>query len=530
MIALLTILWSIVIIKAIFFWLYLWQLKEYHLKRFIDHFRTEKGKRIIFNPLQLFKIALLPALYFNQLLWLLAFSYGIEFIFFAVKVAKKSVKKPVFTAKAVGLLVIALALFGGFIFILQKTAKPLFWLVLADILSPFLISGIVLALQPMTVLARSRILDMAKVKRAGLKNLKVIGITGSYGKTSTKEILKIILEQKFKVLTTKEHQNSEIGISHCILDELKPEHQVFICEMGAYDKGKIRQVANIVQPRIGVVTGVNEQHLALFGSMENLMSAEGGIELTNALPENGVLILNEDSALIQNAKRWDKYQNDNVKIKIKLCSAKQKTDLWAENIVVEKDWLYFKVCDKAGGSADFKINLVGRHNIENVLLAAAVAKELGMSLSEITAACKKIKPGQGAMKLFRKEGSADIIDSTYSANPDGVITSLEHLKFWPGKKIIIMPCLIELGPAAKEVHEKIGRKIGQVCDFAVITTKDWFEEIRKTAVVGGMKPENIIFSESSKEILEKIKSYCQPESIILLEGRLPQKLKELLKI
>ena len=531
--------------KIALFYIYLWQLKEYHWGRFIDHFRTEKGKRLIFHPLKIAKILVFfsywPLAYFRiASVWLaLIFTiYALEFFMVLRDCNNRNLKKPVFTLKTwfftgiISLIFLAILIYTFILdnFIIGIPLIPILALLLIDILSPIIVSVIILLFQPLAIIYRLIAIIRAKRKRLKFKGLTVIGITGSYGKTSTKEILKIILEQKFKVLATKEHQNSEIGISRCVLDELKPEHQVFICEMGAYDKGKIRQVANIVQPRIGVVTGVNEQHLALFGSMENLMSAEGGIELTNALPENGVLILNEDSALIQNAKRWDKYQNDNVKIKIKLCSAKQKTDLWAENIVVEKDWLYFKVCDKAGGSADFKINLVGRHNIENVLLAAAVAKELGMSLSEITAACKKIKPGQGAMKLFRKEGSADIIDSTYSANPDGVITSLEHLKFWSGKKIIIMPCLIELGSAAKEVHEKIGGKIGQVCDFAVITTKDWFEEIKKAAVVGGMKPENIIFSESSKEILEKIKPYCQPESIILLEGRLPQKLKELLKI
>ena len=125
------------------------------------------------------------------------------------------------------------------------------------------------------------------------------------------------------------------------------------------------------------------------------------------------------------------------------------------------------------------------------------------------------------MKLVRSPAlhKADIIDSGYSANPDGVMAALEHLKLWQGKKVVVMPCLIELGPAAKEVHQRIGRKIAEVCDLGIITTKDWFEEIEKTAVAAGMKPKNIIFSESSKEILEKIKPYCQPESIILLEGR-----------
>ncbi|MDP2930824.1 MAG: UDP-N-acetylmuramoyl-tripeptide--D-alanyl-D-alanine ligase, partial [bacterium] len=348
-------------------------------------------------------------------------------------------------------------------------------------------------------------------------------------KTSTKEILKTILEQKFKILATKEHQNSEIGNSSCILDELKSEHQVFICEMGAYDKGKIKEVASIARPQIGVVTGINEQHLALFGSMENLMSAEGGLELAENLPQNGVMILNGNNEIIQNTRyKIPAFAKASAgKQNTRYCSTKKETDLWAKNIIIEKEALSFTVCDKAGDSADFKINLVGRHNIENVLLAAAVAKEVGMSLPEIAAACEKIRPEQGAIKLSRKEGGADIIDSSYSANPDGVLTALEHLKLWSGKKVIIMPCLIELGPVAKKAHQKIGRKIGEICDLAIITTKDWFEEIKKSAIEAGIDPENIIFSENLKGILEKIKPFLQPENVILLEGRLP---KELLKI
>ena len=202
------------------------------------------------------------------------------------------------------------------------------------------------------------------------------------------------------------------------------------------------------------------------------------------------------------------------------------------SLAIEKEALSFTVCNKAGDSADLKINLIGRYNIENILLAAATAEELGISLSEIAAACEKIRSEQGAIKLSRKEGGADIIDSSYSANPDGVLTVLEHLKLWPGKKVIVMPCLIELGPAAKKVHEKIGSKIGQICDLAIITTKDWFKEIKKSAIkaeIDPTDPENIVFLENREEIIEKIKPFLQPENVILLEGRGPIKSNDLLE-
>ncbi len=535
----LSLLWLSREIKTVFFYIYLWQLKEYHLLRFLDHFRTDKGKRLLFHPWKIAKILLFLALtgffFFPETaelidhVWLsalLLLYFGEALVFFK-GIAGKTFKKPVLTLKAVFLTLLCL----GFILLailatniaFSNNFKGFLFAILAlDILSPVLISFLILMFQPLTVIWRQIVINKAKKKRGELKNLIVIGITGSYGKTSTKEFLATISSEKFMVLKTKENQNSEMGISRCILDELKPDHRVFICEMGAYDKGKIKEVAGIAQPQIGVITGVNEQHLALFGSMKNLISGEGGKELIESLPDNGTAILNEDSTLIQNSK--GKIQNYNLKVKIKFCSAKQKTDFWAENITVEKDWLYFRVCERIGESADFKVNLVGRQNIENILLATACAKELGMTLPEIAKACEKIISDQGAMKLVRSPAlhKADIIDSGYSANPDGAIAALEHLKLWSGKKVVIMPCLIELGPAAKEVHQRIGRKIAEVCDLGIITTKDWFEEIKTAALNAGMKPGNIIFSENSHEIFNEIKEFNSPENVILLEGRVPQ--------
>ena len=547
--------------KIAFFYVYLWQLKEYHWGRFIDHFRTEKGRRLIFHPIKIIKFAIFLSYWLVAisnsiaLIWLSLVSiiYGLEFLKTLKDFNKRTLKKPVFTPKALFLLIAISLIFSMILiytflneiiltnFINGLSINPIFILLLVDIISPIIISGFILALQPLSVIYRLIVIAKAKKKRLEFKNLIVIGITGSYGKTSTKEFLKTILEQNFRILATKEHQNSEIAIARCILNDLKSEHQIFICEMGAYNKGKIKEVCNIIKPNIGIITGVNEQHLALFGSKENLISAEGGIELAESLPKNGTLIINWNNETIRNTKyKTPSFAKDSAgRQNIRYCSTNEKIDIWTENIKIEKNWLYFKVCDKAGDNADFKINFIGGQNIENILLASACAKELKMTLIEIAKACEKIQTKQSTMKLIQsptlngfQSRTFDIIDSTYSINPNGIMAALEHLKLWSGKKVIIMPCLIELGPTAKEIHQKVGKKIGETCDLAIIITKDWFEEIKKTAIITGIDridPENIVFLENSKEILEKIKPYCQPESVILLEGRLPQKLIETLK-
>lgn len=531
---LLAIFWFIRQTKAILFWLYLWQLKEYHIGRFIDHFRTQKGKRIFLNFLFIFKIFLIflivlsqpghlfPESFLLKALFLVIFSiYLLEVFKFFFDFSQKRFLKPVFTKKIIFLfsLNFFFLLFYLFIFF-TKNLSFLFYLLLFDIFTPALSSGILISFQPLSAFFRARIIKKAIKKREKFKDLLVVGITGSYGKTSTKEFLAKILEEKFpgKVLKTKEHQNSEIGISQCILNDLNENHKFFIVEMGAYNKGGIKLLTKIVKPKIAILTGVNEQHLVLFGSMENLISAEGGKELIESLPEDGLVIFNGENKVLRKIYRETKLRKKIVGIN------KKDFDLWANNVKVKKETLIFQVFSKEGDFADFNLNLIGVQNIENILLAACCAKSLGMNLKEISKASERIKQEQSGVRLIKSKEGLNIIDSTYSANPNGVISHLEYLKLWEGKKVIVMPCLIELGKASKEIHKRIGKKIGEVCDLAIIVTKDYFKEIKEGA------GEKAIFLENPKEIFEKIRKFSQPEDIILLEGRLPKNLIELFNL
>ncbi len=491
----LAIFWFIRTTKSLLFWLYLWQLKEYHLGRFLDHFQTEKGKGLLLNKLLFLKIVLVLFLFYYFFLFpfeirifaillfpvLLALLYFGEICFIFKNLFHRRLKGPVLTKKtavliSTGLIVQILFLYFLFqdigIYYLERFA---FGLLVFDILTPVIVSAIVLFSQPLTVLLRNQIIKKAERKRREFKNLLVIGITGSYGKTSTKEFLAAILAERFKTLKTKENQNSEMGISQCILQELKPEHEIFICEMGAYNRGGIKLLCDIVKPKIGIITGVNEQHLATFGSMENLLSAEGGKEMIDSLPKDGVVFFNAKNKYCQ-----ELYQKTGI-----------------------KKFLY-------GQEAKFP----GGENIEGVRV---VARELGMNEEEISRAVEKIENKWPGIKIKKRANGLNIIDASYSANPTGVMAHLDYLKTWPGRKIIIMPCLIELGSASKRVHQEIGKKIGEVCDLAIIITKDRFKEIKQGAP-------GALFIENPKEILEKIKNFCKKGDIILLEGRVPKQL------
>ena len=534
--------WFLRTTKAVLFWIYLWQLKEYHTGRFLDHFRTEKGKNLFINPLFLFKVFLAIAFIAGLdllPLFILFFIYLLEAVKVFFDLLGSKLKKPVFTKKtillvSVGLAVEFLIIFNIFIYTnfgdVEKSPLIIFLFLIFDILLPIIISITVLIFQPLAVLGRNQIIKKAKAKRAIFKDLLVIGITGSYGKTSVKEFLATILSEKFKVLKTEKHQNSEVGISGCILNNLKPEHEIFICEMGAYNKGGIKLLCEIAKPKIGILTGINEQHMATFGSRENIIKTK--YELIESLPIDGVGIFNgndEETAELylktELKKRIFSYQS--------LISGEQP-DIWIRDVETQKDFIDFRIQAK-DELVNFKVNLLGKQNIDNILLAVLAARELEMSFEEISKALEKIKPEQSGMIIRKGFNNINIIDATYSANSDGVISHLEYLQLWGGQKIIIMPCLIELGKASKEVHKKIGQKIGQVCDLAIITTKDRFEELKSGATEGtslperqGIKKENILFIENPRKIFEKIKIFTKPDDIILLESRVPKKIINLL--
>jgi len=541
MLFLLSILWLIRETKAILFYLYLWQLKEYHIGRFLDHFRTEKGKRLIFNSLNLLKILLISGFFIFPFYFpfILVALYTLEVAKALTDFFQKRLKKPVLTKKTVFLILAALLLEILFIFANWFRLTPSFalWLLIFDIFTLAIASGITLIFQPLVVLGRNQIIKKAKKKRDDFKNLLVIGITGSYGKTSTKEFLATILSEKFKVLKTAEHQNSEVGVSLCILNDLKPEHEIFIVEMGAYNRGGIKLLCDIVKPKIGVLTGINEQHMATFGSLENIIKAkyelieslprsESESSLLRGLPENGLAIFNGDNDYCY--ELYKKTKKPKKVYSLQSTISNLPVDLYTSSIAVNREFLSFKVIDKNGESAIFKANLLGEQNISNILASAVCAKELGMTLEEITKACQKIESWQGGVELKKGINGLNIIDATYSANPDGVISHIDYLKIWPGKKVIIMPCLIELGKVSKRIHKEIGKKIGEVCDLSIITTREHFQEIGEGATEKGLKGENILFTENPKEIFEKIKNFCSHGDVVLLESRMPSQLINLL--
>ena len=539
--------WFFKEIKSFLFWTYLWQLKNYHIGRFLAHFDTYSGKKIFGNWIAYLKYLIFITLFlmmgssnytypepFNSylvgyslyivgLIPLLFLIYLLEGFSAITGILRKRIKTPQITSKISFLLPIIFIPLGVITVVFARLfindyLNPSKWIsfdlipfamsILSfDILTPLIVSFIILLFQPITVFMRNRMIKKAIKKRKSLENLLVIGITGSYGKSSTKEFLKFILSKEFKVVSTEKNENSEVGISQCILNQVKEDDEVFICEMGAYNRGGIKFLCDISKPKIGILTGINNQHLSTFGSQKNIVKAK--FELIDSLPMEGLAVLNWDSELVK----------DNFKSSINSIrySVLGKQDIWAEDIKGGKEGISFKLLFKTGESYDLNLNINGVQNVPNILAAVAVAKKLGMETESIVERLKEIDSSIGGMK-FKKFNGFDVVNATYSSNFNGIISHLDYLKNWEGKKILVMPCLIELGSDGRKAHQEIGKKIGEVCDLAIITSKDYLKDLRR----GGAK--NVVFMDNGEKIFKKICSFAKEGDVVLLESRVPLKL------
>lgn len=501
-------IWFFKIIKDILFWLYLWQLKNYHVGRFLAHFKTEGGKKIITNWFFVFVFALIVRFYTEYSI-VFIFIYLLYCFYGFISLILRRFKNPEFTKKILFLVFFIFYFLGLILFFSISNLKEIIFienitlllLLIIDLLIPLFVSLIVLFFQPITVILRNRIINKARKKREKLENLLTIGVTGSFGKSSVKEFLKIILSESFNVVSTKDNNNSEIGISETILKDVNEKHEIFICEMGAYNKGGIKLLCSIAKPKIGIITGINSQHLATFGSQKNIIEAK--FELIGCLPKEGLAVLNWQSELVKNGFKRD------------IANIKYGEDIYADNIKIEKDNVSFRACFKTGKSIKIEANVIGSQNIINLLCAIAVAKKLGMELKEIAAAISKIKNNN-----FYSKKNTDIINFTYSSNPASVLAHLDHLKTWKGKKILIMSCLIELGKESKNVHKNIGQKIEESCDLAIITTKECFKQL---------KTKKAVFINNPNEIYDMVRANSSFDSVVLLEGRVNEKIINLLK-
>lgn len=318
-----------------------------------------------------------------------------------------------------------------------------------------------------------------KIRKA--KNLLVIGITGSYGKTSTKEYLAEILSVRFKVLKTEKSKNSAIGISEVILKSLKNDTEIFIVEMGAYKKGEIAGMSRIVRPQIGIITAINPQHQDLFGTIETTMEAK--YELISGLTGKRTAIFNADDSRVLEMSRWAKDKGVSV-----LYYSKNKNDL-DKNFVFQAvgseadiDGIKFN-CVYKKDKIPVIAGVIGAHQITNILAAIAGAVTAGLDLKSAVQAADKLKPAEKVMQKVHGINGSIYINDTFNNNPNAAIAALDYLNLAKGRKYLVFQPMIELGKYSQSSHVEVGEYAAKICDEIILTNYNFYDPF----IVGAKK-------------------------------------------
>ncbi|MEY8415837.1 UDP-N-acetylmuramoyl-tripeptide--D-alanyl-D-alanine ligase [Tissierella praeacuta] len=410
-------------------------------------------------------------------------------------------------------------------------AAPLVYAFLALTILTILL-GTLYYLQPFFMLISNNLLEpiekrinmsfyeQAQEKIKSMKELNVVGITGSFGKTSTKFIIGTILYEKFNVLNTPESYNTPMGLSKVINNELTNRHDVFIAELGARNIGDIKEVSELVSPKIGVITSIGPTHIETFKNIDNIMKTK--YELIEELPTDGIAIFNYDNEYIK--KLADKTFKEKILYGIE---DKEKLDLYAEDIEVSEFGSTFTVKDKEGNTIRCTTKLLGKHNIYNVLAGVAVAKSLGLSFDEIKSGIEKIEPIPHRLNIINPGTGIIIIDDAFNSNPIGAKAALEVLsQFKEGRKIIVTPGMVELGAMEEEANKEFGMNIGKVCDYVILIGERRTEPIYNGLMEVNYNKDNIFIVNTLNEATAQIQKLAKPKDIVLFENDLPDNYSE----
>jgi len=349
--------------------------------------------------------------------------------------------------------------------------------------------------------------QVAKFWRRQL-DLRVIGITGSVGKSTTKEIVAAVLEQRYRTLKNTGNLNNEIGLPLTILG-LRKNHQRAVLEMGFYIPGEIEFLCNIAQPHVGVLTNIGTVHAERAGSQEAI--ARGKSELVQALPAGpaGVAILNYDDP-------WIREMADKTKARVFFYGLDEEVDLWADQVEgLGLEGIRFRL-HYGNETLYLRVPLIGRHSVHTALRAAAVGLVEGLTWEEII---NGLRTGQNQLRLVtvRTKNGALLLDDTYNASPQSTLAALNLLEEMPGRKIAVLGDMLELGQYERIGHEKVGGRAAEVAD-EIVTIGERARLIAHAALKNRFPSEFLIEFDNSDQAIEYLEDHLQATDVVLVKG------------
>ena len=351
-------------------------------------------------------------------------------------------------------------------------------------------------------------------KIKSMKSLKVIGITGSYGKTSSKNILNDILNIKYNAMPTPKNFNTPFGLMITINNYLDKFTDVFIAEMGACQAGDIKELCDLVHPKYGIITRIGVAHLATFGSRENIQKTK--FELIESLPSDGVGILNGDD-------EWQRSYKIKNNCKIKWIGIdSEDVDVRATNITLSPSGTKFDCYFKGDNKPyQFETKLLGYNNVYNILAGIALGREFGMTIEQLQAGVSKVRPVEHRLEL-KRVGDINIIDDAYNSNPTGAKMALDVLKLMPGKHIVVTPGMIELGDEEYQKNKEFGNQIAlSQADEVILVGAEKTKPILEGLKEKGYDESKVHIINDVLKAFPLIRSLKENETYALLENDLP---------
>ncbi|MDR8391521.1 UDP-N-acetylmuramoyl-tripeptide--D-alanyl-D-alanine ligase [Aliifodinibius sp. S!AR15-10] len=389
--------------------------------------------------------------------------------------------------------------------------------VLADALMPFWIFLAAMLTAPIEKRVHQYYIDLARKKVASMPELTVIGITGSYGKTSTKFMIRDLLEERYSVCSTPGSYNTPMGICKVINNDLEAHHQILILEMGARYEGNIDELCDIVQPDIAVVTNVGIAHLETFGSQDAIARTKSTI--VKRLNPNGKAVLNFDDPRVRQMAAL----REDVEV---LGVGLEQGEIRASDITFGPEGTGFQL-HLNGQTESFQTKLLGSHNVLNMLLAVGVARLFDIRPKTMAVAASQIEPVEHRLEL-KKQGDIYVIDDAFNSNPVGARNAVEILsQFKSGRRIIITPGMIELGELEEQKNREFGEAVGRAdLDLVILVGKQRTKPILQGIHSTGFPGEKVRVVNSLFQANDIVQEFAQPGDVILYENDLPDTYNE----
>jgi UDP-N-acetylmuramoyl-tripeptide--D-alanyl-D-alanine ligase len=425
---------------------------------------------------------------------------------------------------------------GGFLAVLLAAGLALGIVALHPIVSLILVliaAGLVTGLSEILLVAANVVTKPAESRirhhyialaseRIRIVDPVVVAVAGSFGKTSTKQILAQLLQPHVNTLPTRKSFNTLMGVTRVINEDLTPENRIFIVEMDAYAPGEIAAISNLVHPRVAIITAVGPQHMERFGTLDRIAGAL--YEVASALPADGTLILytgDEWGAALAQRARAERRRL--IRYALASDGGAVDADVVASAIRIDSHGAIFRWrWESEGLDREVAIPLLGRHQVANVSAGLAAVVTLGYAIDDALTAAASLKQVEHRLQLMASAGPLTVIDDSYNANPVGVHNGLEVLAAMSGAhKFLITPGLVELGSVEDDENRRYGEHAAKVCDHVIVMSAKTTAALCAGLRDGGMSEDHIHVVETLDEATRLLQTLSRPGDVVLFANDLP---------